>query len=40
MGTATRCTDGAKPLLAGVPLVPAGSLIEGDFFPIVLDLDE
>jgi ectoine hydroxylase-related dioxygenase (phytanoyl-CoA dioxygenase family) len=40
MGAATRCTDGAKPLLAGVPLIPAGSLIEGEFFPIVLDLDE
>ncbi len=32
----TRSADGANPLLAGVPLVPAGDVIEGDFFPLVI----
>jgi ectoine hydroxylase-related dioxygenase (phytanoyl-CoA dioxygenase family) len=31
----TRSADGEKPLLTGVPLVPKGAVIEGDFFPIV-----
>jgi ectoine hydroxylase-related dioxygenase (phytanoyl-CoA dioxygenase family) len=31
----TRSADGKRPLLAGVPLVPAGAVIEGDYFPIV-----
>ncbi len=39
MGPETRCTDGSKPLLKGVPLIPEGALIEGDHFPIVLDRD-
>jgi ectoine hydroxylase-related dioxygenase (phytanoyl-CoA dioxygenase family) len=32
----TRSADGANPLLAGVPLVPAGAVIEGEFFPLVI----
>ncbi|HYK88920.1 MAG TPA: phytanoyl-CoA dioxygenase family protein [Acidobacteriota bacterium] len=39
MGAKTRCADGSKPLLKGVPVVPEGAIIEGDYFPIVLDLD-
>jgi ectoine hydroxylase-related dioxygenase (phytanoyl-CoA dioxygenase family) len=31
----TRCGDGEKPLLAGVPVIPRGAVIEGEFFPIV-----
>jgi ectoine hydroxylase-related dioxygenase (phytanoyl-CoA dioxygenase family) len=31
----TRCGDGEKPLLAGVPLIPRGAVIEGAFFPIL-----
>jgi ectoine hydroxylase-related dioxygenase (phytanoyl-CoA dioxygenase family) len=31
----TRCGDGEKPLLAGVPLIPRGAVIEGEFFPVV-----
>jgi hypothetical protein len=31
----TRCADGRAPLLAGVPLVPEGAIVEGDHFPIV-----
>ena len=31
----TRCADGTTPLLAGVPLIPEGAVIEGDFFPLV-----
>jgi ectoine hydroxylase-related dioxygenase (phytanoyl-CoA dioxygenase family) len=31
----TRSADGEHPLLAGVPLVRAGDVIEGDYFPIV-----
>lgn len=38
MGAETRCADGTKPLLKGVPLIPEGAIIEGDHFPIVLDL--
>jgi ectoine hydroxylase-related dioxygenase (phytanoyl-CoA dioxygenase family) len=30
----TRSADGASPLLAGVPLVPEGEVIAGDFFPL------
>jgi hypothetical protein len=37
MGAETRCADGFQPLLKGVPIIPAGALIEGDYFPIVLD---
>ena len=39
MGPETRCADGSRPLLKGVPLIPEGALIEGDYFPIVLDRD-
>ena len=39
MSPTTHCADGTKPLLKGVPLIPEGALIEGDYFPIVLDLD-
>jgi ectoine hydroxylase-related dioxygenase (phytanoyl-CoA dioxygenase family) len=39
MGPETRCADGSQPLLKGVPVIPEGAIIEGDYFPIVLDLD-
>ncbi len=39
MGAETRCADGSQPLLKGVPVIPKGEIIQGDFFPIVLDLD-
>jgi ectoine hydroxylase-related dioxygenase (phytanoyl-CoA dioxygenase family) len=32
----TRSADGTSPLLAGVPVVPEGQVIEGDFFPLVI----
>ncbi|HET6201401.1 MAG TPA: phytanoyl-CoA dioxygenase family protein [Planctomycetota bacterium] len=32
----TRCADGEKPLLAGVPLVPEGEVIAGEYFPILI----
>ncbi len=32
----TRSADGTNPLLAGVPVIPEGQVIEGDFFPLVL----
>jgi ectoine hydroxylase-related dioxygenase (phytanoyl-CoA dioxygenase family) len=31
----TRCADGQSPLLAGVPVIPEGEVIAGDFFPLV-----
>jgi ectoine hydroxylase-related dioxygenase (phytanoyl-CoA dioxygenase family) len=31
----TRSADGESPLLAGVPLVPKGAVIEGAFFPML-----
>ena len=31
----TRCGDGERPLLAGVPVIPRGAVIEGAFFPVV-----
>jgi hypothetical protein len=37
MGPDTRCADEAVPLLPGAPLLELGALIEGDYFPIVLD---
>jgi len=37
MGPDTRCADPGAPPLAGCPLFEAGALIEGEFFPIVLD---
>ena len=37
MGARTRCADGTTPLLKGVPLVREGEVIDGEFFPIVLD---
>jgi len=39
MDPETRCADGSRPLLKGVPLIPEGALIEGDYFPVVLDRD-
>jgi ectoine hydroxylase-related dioxygenase (phytanoyl-CoA dioxygenase family) len=33
----TKSADGTTPLLAGVPLVAAGEVIEGDYFPLVLN---
>jgi ectoine hydroxylase-related dioxygenase (phytanoyl-CoA dioxygenase family) len=38
MAADTRVADGSTPLLAGTPLLPTGALIEGEHFPIVLDL--
>ncbi|HEY6554905.1 MAG TPA: phytanoyl-CoA dioxygenase family protein [Vicinamibacteria bacterium] len=32
----TRSADGTSPLLAGVPVIPEGQIIEGDFFPLVI----
>ena len=37
MGPDTRCADGETPMLPGAPLLELGALIEGDYFPIVLD---
>jgi len=31
----TRCGDGDAPLLAGVPPIPKGAVIEGDYFPML-----
>ena len=31
----TRCADGEKPLLTGVPVIPKGAVIEGDYFPVL-----
>jgi len=38
MAPDTRSADGRLPLLAGTPLVARGEVIEGEHFPIVLDL--
>jgi ectoine hydroxylase-related dioxygenase (phytanoyl-CoA dioxygenase family) len=35
MGAHVRVADGREPLLRGVPLLPAGALVEGPDFPIV-----
>lgn len=35
MGDHVRVADGSRPLLAGVPLLPTGALVEGEHFPIV-----
>lgn len=32
----TRCADGKNPLLYGVPVIPQGEIIQGDYFPILL----
>lgn len=37
MGAHVRVADGDRPLLRGVPLLPAGAVVEGRDFPIVLD---
>lgn len=37
MDAETRCADGSIPLLKGVPSIPEGAVIDGDYFPIVLD---
>jgi Phytanoyl-CoA dioxygenase (PhyH) len=31
----TRCGDGDAPLLTGVPVIPKGAVIEGDYFPML-----
>jgi hypothetical protein len=31
----TRSGDGTRPLLKGVPVIPEGQVIEGEFFPLV-----
>ncbi len=31
----TRCADGTGPLLTGVPVIPEGEVIEGDYFPLL-----
>jgi ectoine hydroxylase-related dioxygenase (phytanoyl-CoA dioxygenase family) len=31
----TRCGDGDSPLLTGVPVIPRGAVIEGDYFPML-----
>ena len=31
----TRCGDGDSPLLTGVPVIPKGAVIEGDYFPML-----
>lgn len=31
----TRCGDGTRPLLRGVPLLPEGAVIEGRHFPLI-----
>jgi ectoine hydroxylase-related dioxygenase (phytanoyl-CoA dioxygenase family) len=31
----TRCGDGGRPLLAGVPVIALGAVIEGAFFPLL-----
>jgi alpha-beta hydrolase superfamily lysophospholipase/ectoine hydroxylase-related dioxygenase (phytanoyl-CoA dioxygenase family) len=38
MGPDTRSADGRMPLLKGTPVVPRGEIVEGEHFPIVLDL--
>lgn len=32
----TRCADGERPLLTGVPVIPKGEVVQGPFFPMVL----
>jgi ectoine hydroxylase-related dioxygenase (phytanoyl-CoA dioxygenase family) len=39
MGSDTRSADGRIPLLKGTPTIPRGEVIDGEHFPIVLDLD-
>lgn len=38
MAPDTRVADASEPLLRGVPLIPVGAIVEGEHFPIVLDL--
>ena len=38
MGPDTRSTEGRIPILAGGPVVPRGEVVEGELFPIALDL--
>jgi ectoine hydroxylase-related dioxygenase (phytanoyl-CoA dioxygenase family) len=38
MGPDTRSAEGRIPLLKGTPIVPRGEIVEGEHFPIVLDL--
>ena len=39
MGPEVRVVDGSRPLLKGVPLLPEGAIIEGEHFPVLLDLN-
>ena len=34
------CSDSDDPLLAGVPVVPKGARMEGQFFPLLFDPDQ
>lgn len=36
MGPQVRVADGSTPLLRGVPLLPTGALVDGEYFPLVL----
>jgi hypothetical protein len=40
MAPDTRVADASEPLLRGVPLLPVGAVVQGEHFPIVLDLTE
>jgi hypothetical protein len=31
----TRSADGRAPLLVGVPVIPEGEVVQGDFFPLL-----
>jgi hypothetical protein len=39
MGPDTRSAEGRMPLLKGTPVVARGEVVQGEHFPIVLDLD-
>ena len=36
IGPEVRVADGSEPLLRGVPPLPTGALVDGEFFPLVL----
>jgi hypothetical protein len=38
MAPDTRSAEGRMPPLKGTPVVPRGAVIDGEHFPIVLDL--
>lgn len=37
MHAETRCGDGKNPLLYGVPIIPRGEVIQGEYFPMLLE---